>query len=328
MNHGLFRSAASPNPARASSRAASSPNMRRGSGSAPATATCRSSGPEIRSNSAGASRKIAAIAGSSARPDHRATVSAAATPPATASNITTAYPTAANRAASATSSPANRPAPAAIEALEGVQNGAARRLRQQQAPRQGRAHLAVRACSLSLQPCHTLSAAQDPQAFSIHAKARKELHRLCGTVGRSGRRGPGRRCHHRRMPRRSHATSPRTRRTATVSRNRPRPGGPDPALPAGQVRSRAGRAHRLTRRMPASQIARHRQRRDHAADPHQLTHRRKSKETAPQTSGQASRDQPQPVPERPVTRTYAAQCGVTRDTGGSRAFGLQAAIAE
>ncbi len=34
---------------------------------------------------------------------------------------------------------------------------------------------------------------------------------------------------------------------------------------------------------------------------------------SPQTSRHASRDQPQPAPERPVTRTYAAQCGVTQD---------------
>jgi hypothetical protein len=43
VNHGLLRSASSPNPARASSRAASSRNMRRGAGSAATVAAHRSS---------------------------------------------------------------------------------------------------------------------------------------------------------------------------------------------------------------------------------------------------------------------------------------------
>ena len=196
-------------------------------------------------------------------------------------------PTAANRAASATSSPA-RPAwhAAAIEALEGVQNGAAHRLRQPQAPRQDRAHLAVRACSLSLQPCHTLSAAQDPQAFSIHAKARKELHRLC---------------RHRRVD--QVAAGPdddviTAECRGDLMRRRRAPGEPqqrpvvDLALanpiqprPPGKLGREQARAHRLTRRMPASRIARHRQRRDHAADPHQLTHRRKPKEQPRKPAG-------------------------------------------
>ena len=77
---GVLRSAASPNPASASSRAASSRNARRGAGSASTTAAHRSSGLDSREQLGRCVRKIAAIAGSSARPDQRATVAAATRP--------------------------------------------------------------------------------------------------------------------------------------------------------------------------------------------------------------------------------------------------------
>ena len=46
--------------------------------------------------------------------------------------------------------------------------------------------------------------------------------------------------------------------------------------PPGQLGREQARAHRLAGRMTASQVTRHRQRRDHAAHPHQITHSRKS----------------------------------------------------
>ena len=61
-----------------------------GPGSASTTAAHRPSGLQTASSSPGASAKTAAISGSSARPDHRATVRAATSPPPTALNITAA----------------------------------------------------------------------------------------------------------------------------------------------------------------------------------------------------------------------------------------------
>jgi hypothetical protein len=62
--------------------------------------------------------------------------------------------------------------------------------------------------------------------------------------------------------------------------------------PPGQFRRQQTCAHRLTRRMAASQVAHHRQRRDHARDTSRFTHNRKSKDqqaTSPRDRQQATR---------------------------------------
>jgi hypothetical protein len=85
---------------------------------------------------------------------------------------------------------------------------------------------------------------------------------------------------------------------------RPRPSrrsDPDLALttfiksrPPGQLRRQQARAHRLARRVPASQVAHRRQCRDHTRHADPLPHNRKSKDqqTTSPLNGQSSREDP------------------------------------
>jgi hypothetical protein len=81
--------------------------------------------------------------------------------------------------------------------------------------------------------------------------------------------------------------------------------------------------------MPASQIARHRQRRNHAADPHQLTHRRQPNEQPRKPAGRPAVTNLSPRQnDRLRAHTPLNAASLKKDTGGSRAFGLQAANTE
>jgi hypothetical protein len=80
-----------------------------------------------------------------------------------------------------------------------------------------------------------------------------------------------------RRPRQVRTSPPRSRRPRTAPPRRPhhQPGRPRPPRKLGREQARA---HGFARRMPPSEIARHRQRRNHAADPHLFMHGRKSRE--------------------------------------------------
>ena len=294
MNHGLFRSAASPNPARASSKAASSRNARRGAGSASTTAAHRSSGLAIASSSPGASAKTATIAGSSARPDQRATVCSRdiAAADGVEHHRRIADGREPGRLSDLRASPAGRDAEA-IETLEAVQDRAPDRLRQPQASRQVRADLTVGPRPLRLQLRHARRAAQRPQAHRVYAQARQELHRLA-RLGRIDQVSPG--ADHDVIAAEHGGDLVRRRGTAGEPHQRPVVHLALTALieprPPGQFRRQQARAHRLARRMPASQVAHHRQRRDHARHADRVPHDRKSKDqqaTSPRNRQQVTR---------------------------------------
>ena len=167
----------------------------------------------------------------------------------------------------------------AVEPLEAVQDGPPDRLRQPQASRQVRADLAVRPRPLGLQPPDARRAAQCLQSRSVNTQARQELQRLT-RLGRidqvtasadhdvipAEHRGDL-------MRRRGAAGEPHQRSVIDLDLTtyiQPRP--------PGQLRRQQARAHRLTRRVPASQVTHHRQRRDHARHADPLPHKRKSKD--------------------------------------------------
>ena len=153
----------------------------------------------------------------------------------------------------------------AVEPLEAVQDGPPDRLRQSQASRQVRADLAVRPCPLGLQPPDACRAAQYLQSRSINTQARQELQRLA-RLGRVDQITAGA----------DHDVIPAEHR-GDLMRRRGAAGEPHQrsvidldltsyiqSRPPGQLRRQQARAHRLARRVPASQVTDHRQRRDHA----------------------------------------------------------------
>ena len=123
------------------------------------------------------------------------------------------------------------------------------------------------------------SAARCPARDSTSASGPRRARARAGSAAprpaasrRSGRRAPGRRCRRRRAPRRSRATSPHSRRSEAARRSRRRAARlVQPGAARELARQQAG-AHRLARRMPAGQIARHRQGGDDAGDPDRLAH--------------------------------------------------------
>ena len=273
-NHGVLRSAASPNPARASSSAASSRNTRAGTGSASTTDCHRSSGSESSSSSSGDSRKFVAIAGSSARPDRSATVSRASSTPPTASNMTAQYPTAANRAASDTSSGSSGRCATTVEPLERVEHRKSHGLRQPQPSGQVRSHFAVGSGAGDDQSRHARGTAQDAELLDAVAEAGEEPHRLRGTcrVGEVAARPDedvvATECDCHLVRRRRAAGEPQQRPVVDVTERACAEAGLTTELGGDQ----AG-AHRLTGRVAAGEVARDRECCQHPAHPDRLAYR-------------------------------------------------------
>ena len=232
------------------------------------TAAQTSSGFEIVNSSAGASRKTAAIDGSRARPDQRATV---ATASSTATDCIEH-----DRGEAHRSEPrrlrhliARQPGwrPLAVEAFEGTQHGPTDGLRQPQPLRQVCADLTVRPGRLLDDLGHPGSAGQHAQLLDARAQTRQEPQRLQGprrvdqiparadgdVIATEGR---GRLVRGGRAPRVPHQA--RVEDLSLPSRRQPGP--------ARQFCRQQACAHRLTGRVAAGQVTGHRQRRDHSGE--------------------------------------------------------------
>jgi hypothetical protein len=168
-----------------------------------------------------------------------------------------------------------------VEALEAVQNSPPDRVRQRQPSRQIRADLAVRPRPLSLQPSDACRAAQRPQPRGINAQACQELQRLA-RLGRVDQVTTG--ADHDVIAAEHRGDLVRRRRAAGEPHQRAvvhlTPTTLIESCPPGQLRRQQARAHRLARRMPASQVAHPRQRRDHTRHADPLPHDPKSKDQA------------------------------------------------
>jgi hypothetical protein len=222
-------------------------------------------------------------------------------------------------------SPARRDA-VAVETLEAVQDGVPDCLRQPQTSRQVRADLTVGPRPFSLQPSDACRAAQRPQARGVDAQTCQELQCLAW-LGRIDQVTTG-----------ADHDVIAAEHSGDLMRRRGAAGEPhqgavvDLALttlieprPPGQLRRQQARARCLARRVPASQVAHHRQCRNHTRHADRLPHSHKSKDqqTASPLNRQRSLEDPglavapirsRPGPELPARPRTA---GTRRPPGGS-----------
>ena len=277
-NHGVLRSAASPNPARASSRAASSRNVRRGA----------RLGIDDRRPQVVRVRKLQQLRRRLLEDRRDRRIERAARPAgdrlgrgvAAADRVEHHGRVADGRKPRRLGNVGARPArghAAPVEALEPVEHGPADSVGQPQPAGEVGADLAVGARALGDELGHGRGAAQDPQAAGAVAEAREQPHRLRrpgrvdqvaarpdNDVVAAERRGEL-------VRRRGTAGEPQERRVVDVA-----PAGLAEPRPPRELGREQARSHRLARRMSASQVTRHRQRRDDTTDAGGLAHERDS----------------------------------------------------
>ena len=240
--NGVLRSAASPNPASASSRWASSRNNRRGCGSA-----VHDRGPDVvrvrdRQQLRGRVEED--------RGDRRVERAARPAGHRLGRQLDAADCVEHDRGEADRGEPRrlrhlvagqSGGRPLAVEAFERAQHGPAHGLRQLQPLRQVGADLTVRPGRLLDDLGHPRGAGQHPQLLGAGAQPGQEPQRLQRAGSRrSDLRASGRRCRRHRTRRPPRARSRRTRRSASGSRRRPRPAEPAPDPLGAPVRSPAG----------------------------------------------------------------------------------------